>query len=326
MAYIGRQPITGQFEKQQLTADSSTTSFALDWTVGSTSALIVSVGGVVQEPEVAYNLSGGGTNIVFTAAPTSGDRVYIHFLGQAITQNLTDLNGTELILDANANTSITADTDDQIDIKIAGADDFQFTANTFTAQSGSTIAAQALTATTIAVSNDGTIGSAGDADSMAISSAGVVTFTQAPVFPDGSLAVADLDIDGATDIGAAVVDADLFIIDDGAGGANRKVTASRLKTYAQSGLTSDSITDANSNTKIQVEESSDDDTIRFDVSGVETSIMTAKGLELGAAGGFFLNQTTNTQTVTIAAAENAMMVGPVAFSGTVTVAGVLAII
>ena len=326
MAYIGRAPITGQFEKQLLTADSSTTSFALDWTVGSTSALIVSVGGVVQEPEVAYNLSGGGTNIVFTAAPTSGDRVYIHFLGQAITQNLTDLNGTELILDANANTSITADTDDQIDIKIAGADDFQFTANTFTAQSGSTIAAQALTATTIAVSNDGTIGSAGDADSMAISSAGVVTFTQAPVFPDGSLAVADLDIDGATDIGAAVVDADLFIIDDGAGGANRKVTASRLKTYAQSGLTSDSITDANSNTKIQVEESSDDDTIRFDVSGVETSIMTAKGLELGAAGGFFLNQTTNTQTVTIAAAENAMMVGPVAFSGTVTVAGVLAII
>ena len=96
----------------------------MDWTVGSTSALIVSVGGVLQEPDVAYNLSGGGTNIVFTAAPTSGDRVYIHFLGQAITQNLTDLNGTELILDANANTSITADTDDQIDIKIGGADDF----------------------------------------------------------------------------------------------------------------------------------------------------------------------------------------------------------
>ena len=326
MAYIGRQPISGQFEKQQLTADGSTTSFALNWNVGSTSALIVSVGGVLQEPETAYTLSGGGTNIVFTAAPASGDRVYVHFLGQAITQNLTDMNGVELILDADADTSITADTNNQIDIKIGGADDFQFTANTFTAQSGSTIAAQALTATTLAVSNDGTIGSAGDADSMAISSAGVVTFSQAPVFPDGSIAVVDLDIDGATDIGAAVVDADLFIIDDGAGGANKKVTASRLKTYAQSGLTSDSITDANSNTKIQVEESSDDDTIRFDVSGVETSIMTAKGLELGAAGGFFLNQTTNTQTVTIAAAENAMMVGPVAFSGTVTVAGVLAII
>ena len=63
-----------------------------------------------------------------------------------------DLDGNEFILDADADTSITADSDDQIDIKIAGADDFQFTANTFTAQSGSTIAAQALTATTVTAS------------------------------------------------------------------------------------------------------------------------------------------------------------------------------
>ena len=44
--------------------------------------------------------------------------------------------------------------------------------------------------------------------------------------------IAVLDIDGATDIGAAIVDADLFIIDDGAGGTNRKTAASRIKTYA----------------------------------------------------------------------------------------------
>ena len=62
------------------------------------------------------------------------------------------MEGRELVLDADGDTTITADTDDQIDIKIAGADDFQFTANTFTAQSGSTIAAQALTATTITAS------------------------------------------------------------------------------------------------------------------------------------------------------------------------------
>jgi len=63
------------------------------------------------------------------------------------------MEGRELVLDADGDTTITADTDDQIDIKIAGADDFQFTANTFTAQSGSTIAAQALTATTIVASS-----------------------------------------------------------------------------------------------------------------------------------------------------------------------------
>ena len=53
--------------------------------------------------------------------------------------NKIDMNAGELILDADADTSITADTDDQIDIRIAGADDFQFTANTFTAASGSGI-------------------------------------------------------------------------------------------------------------------------------------------------------------------------------------------
>jgi|TARA_R110000824_G_C15194486_1_gene675112 hypothetical protein len=40
-----------------------------------------------------------------------------------------------------------------------------------------------------------------------------------------------LDIDGATDIGAAIVDADLFIVDDNASGTNRKTAASRIKTY-----------------------------------------------------------------------------------------------
>ena len=61
---------------------------------------------------------------------------------------------------------------------------------------------------------------------------GVATFQAAPVFPNGSLDLLDLDIDGGTEIGAAIVDADLFIIDDGAGGTNRKCLASRLKTYA----------------------------------------------------------------------------------------------
>ena len=51
------------------------------------------------------------------------------------------------------------------------------------------------------------------------------------VVPDGSIAIADLDIDGGTDIGAALVDADLMIVDDGAGGTNRKATMTRLSTY-----------------------------------------------------------------------------------------------
>ena len=42
---------------------------------------------------------------------------------------------------------------------------------------------------------------------------------------------------GATDIGAAIVDADLLLVDDGAGGTLRKTAASRLKTYIGGGIT-----------------------------------------------------------------------------------------
>ena len=84
MAYIGRDPQYGAFEKQALTADGSTTTFTLDYTVGSSSSLLVSVAGVHQEPEVAYNLATNGTQITFTAAPASGDTVFVIFLGVAL--------------------------------------------------------------------------------------------------------------------------------------------------------------------------------------------------------------------------------------------------
>ena len=84
MAYIGRDPQYGAFEKQALTADSSTTTFTLDYTVGSASSLLVSLAGVHQEPETAYNLGSNGTAITFTAAPTSGDTVFVIFLGAAL--------------------------------------------------------------------------------------------------------------------------------------------------------------------------------------------------------------------------------------------------
>ena len=83
MAYIGRKPEYGAFEKQSITADSSTTTFTLDYQVGSDSSILVSVAGVIQEPGTGYNLSGGGTSLVFSAAPTTGDTVFVVFLGIA---------------------------------------------------------------------------------------------------------------------------------------------------------------------------------------------------------------------------------------------------
>jgi len=83
MAYIGQSPVYGVFEKQAITADGSTTTFTLNYTVGSSSSILVSVAGVHQEPEVAYNLGSGGTQIVFTAAPAAIDTVFVIFLGVA---------------------------------------------------------------------------------------------------------------------------------------------------------------------------------------------------------------------------------------------------
>jgi len=84
--------------------------------------------------------------------------------------------------------------------------------------------------------NETTIGDSGDTftvpSGVTLAVAGALNVTGTTALADGSVAIAELDIDGGTDIGAAIVDADLFIIDDGAGGTNRKTAASRIKTYA----------------------------------------------------------------------------------------------
>lgn len=61
-----------------------------------------------------------------------------------------DLNGEvdALILDADADTTISSPTDDQIDIEISGADDFRFLANIFRALSGSVIETNTINETT----------------------------------------------------------------------------------------------------------------------------------------------------------------------------------
>jgi len=83
MAYLGREPTYGAFERQSLTADGSTVTYTLDYTVASTSSILVSVAGVIQEPNSAYNLASGGTQITFTEAPASSDTVFLIYLGIA---------------------------------------------------------------------------------------------------------------------------------------------------------------------------------------------------------------------------------------------------
>ena len=55
----------------------------------------------------------------------------------------------------------------------------------------------------------------------------------------GKVDIGALEIDGATDIGADLADADLIIVDDGAGGTERKAAMSRVKTYIEGGISGD---------------------------------------------------------------------------------------
>lgn len=75
-----------------------------------------------------------------------------------------DLNGEKLVIDADADTYVRqtggpAGTDDSVDFYVNGALDFQLTANTLTAKSGSTIATDTIAETTAAtgVTVDGTL-------------------------------------------------------------------------------------------------------------------------------------------------------------------------
>ena len=84
MAYLGREPVNGYYQKQSLTTDGSTTTFTLDYTVGTVNSILVQVDGVLQEPTSSYTLASGGTQIVFSEAPLSTDTTFIIFLGIAV--------------------------------------------------------------------------------------------------------------------------------------------------------------------------------------------------------------------------------------------------
>ena len=166
MPYLGKSPSFGVRQRYQYTATASQTTFSgtdtANLTLNYTDNNFVDVyqNGVLLKGGGNDYTATSGTSVVLGTGATADDVIEIivydafsaaNFYSRtdsdsryALTTGATmsgalDLNGQELILDADADTSITADTDDQIDIKIAGADDFAFKANTFEVQTGSNI-------------------------------------------------------------------------------------------------------------------------------------------------------------------------------------------
>lgn len=212
MAYIGREPIYGKFERQSLTTDGSTTTFTLNYTIGSAASILVNVAGVVQEPGVAYTLGSGGTQIVFSAAPASTDNVYLVFLG---------------------------------------------------------------------------------------------VLTDVAVIDSGS-------ITNQTELGTTS-NGDLLLVYDTSAGDLKKIQTQNLVSP------SNKVLDADSDTQIQVEESSDEDIIRFDTGGTERMTMNSSGkIALSTNGGGLIHNNTVANSFSLSS-ENMILAGPVSVSGTITV-------
>ena len=88
---------------------------------------------------------------------------------------------------------------------------------------------------------------------------------------------------------------------------------------------SDTLKDADADTKIQAEESSDEDKLRYDIAGTEVAVQDGGGLAFTTNSGTVRHHQTQAATYTIAASEGQIMAGPVTVTGTITNNGTLVI-
>ena len=85
------------------------------------------------------------------------------------------------------------------------------------------------------------------------------------------------------------------------------------------------IKDSDNDTKIQAEESSDEDKLRYDIAGTEVAVQDGGGLAFTTNSGTVRHHQTQAATYTIAANEGQVMAGPITVTGTITNNGTLVI-
>ena len=118
---------------------------------------------------------------------------------------------------------------------------------------------------------------------------------QASALSNATISVTGIDIDGATDIGADLVDADLLLVDDGAGGTNRKSALSRVKKYIYSAVSGDAT-----------------------VSDTGALTIAATSIENSMLAGSIANSKLTNSTITVTDGSNSTAT---ALGGTITFAG-----
>lgn len=135
MAYIGNPPADrySKLAKQDLTGDGTIGPYTLDYAVGSVAEIEIFVNNIRQEPTTAYTVAGDQLTMTGTVAST--DDFYVVFQGKAIASGQVpekqsdgsyvylgdvDINGNELILDADGDSKIESSTDDTVKIISGG--------------------------------------------------------------------------------------------------------------------------------------------------------------------------------------------------------------
>ena len=149
MGYVGNQTTTSftSMDKQTITGTGAST-YTLSHNVSSEFEIEVFVNNVRQEGGSGKAYTVSNNQITFSENINSTDDCYVIFQGKAIQTVVPpdgsvtsaklatafpsaslDMNGTELVLDSDGDTSITSDTDDRVDIKVGGSDVFHVTSN-----------------------------------------------------------------------------------------------------------------------------------------------------------------------------------------------------
>ena len=144
MSYIGQglpADVFSGFTTDAFTGDGSATTFTLSKAPFSEDGLIVVINNVIQRPTTNFTVSGTTLTIVGTAV-ASGDVIYAIHTSGAVPSTLAskvDVNGLSdgIILDADADTTISADTDDQIDFKVGGVDEMTLSSTGLVINEGS---------------------------------------------------------------------------------------------------------------------------------------------------------------------------------------------
>ena len=91
MAYIGSVPTTAAFPFDQFSGTGSQTAFTLTYAPAGTTSIIVTVTGVVQNPNTYSTV---GTTLTFTGAPPSGTgNITVLYLGLPVIASSTSSQG-----------------------------------------------------------------------------------------------------------------------------------------------------------------------------------------------------------------------------------------